>query len=151
MILIVTLIIFAASRPRPGEVIPSQGNRHIESVNAPHEDYNSYPPTSGPHTGAIARWGVYTTQIPDEMQVHNLEDGGVIIHYREDKVDDSTINALTEIVERYHEGVILEPYANMETAIAVTAWGRIDRMEELDTARVLSFIKSYQGIDHHAR
>ena len=43
--------------------------------------YNSEPPTSGPHLPYIAPWGIHTRPIPNELQVHNLEDGGVMVQY----------------------------------------------------------------------
>ncbi len=70
-----------ASEEGPGQSVPTLGNQHIPSLRAPHAPYNSVPPTSGPHTHDVAQWGVYRQQIPDELQVHNLEDGGVMIQY----------------------------------------------------------------------
>src|SRR5262245_44426724 len=61
----------------PGTRYPDQGNRHIQTVTDPHEPYNSDPPTSGSHLPYIAPWGIHTRPIPRELQVHNLEDGGV--------------------------------------------------------------------------
>jgi hypothetical protein len=39
----------------------------------------------------------------------------------------------------------------MKTPIALTAWGRIDTMDQPDEARIERFIKAYMGIDHHVR
>ena len=41
----------------------------------------SIPPLSGAHNGFWADWGVYNKPIPYKHQLHNLEHGGVIIHY----------------------------------------------------------------------
>ena len=56
---------------------------------------------------------------------------------------------LGEIVNRYDKFVILAPYPGMPSRIALTAWGRIDRLEDLDEARVVRFIEAFRGIDHH--
>ncbi|MCH8049666.1 DUF3105 domain-containing protein, partial [Patescibacteria group bacterium] len=122
-----------------------------ESVDSPHVAYNTKPPTSGPHIGSKTRWGIYTEQIPDEIQIHNLEDGGVIVHYDPEKVDEETIDTLEAIVNSYADDVILEPYADMESTIVLTAWKRIDRLDQLDENRTREFIDAYRGIDHHAR
>jgi hypothetical protein len=37
----------------------------------------------------------------------------------------------------------------MKTRIALTAWTRIDTMDQLDEGRVRRFIDAYRGIDHH--
>jgi hypothetical protein len=39
----------------------------------------------------------------------------------------------------------------MKSRIALTAWTRLDRLEEFDDKRIRRFIDSYRGIDHHKR
>ena len=72
---------FRAQADLPGQKFSSQGNLHVQTVNDSHEPYNSTPPTSGPHLPYIAPWGVHTKPIANELQVHNLEDGGVVVQY----------------------------------------------------------------------
>jgi hypothetical protein len=133
----------------PGQKFPSQGNRHVQSVTEPHEPYNSVPPTSGPHLPYIAPWGIHTRPIPDELQVHNLEDGGVLVQYNCECPE--LVEQLAGIVRRYDRFVILAPYPKMKHRIALTAWTRLDTMDEFDAARIERFIKAYRGIDHHPR
>ena len=113
----------------------------------PHSPYNSDPPTSGPHTPGIARWGIHTEPIAKEMQLHNLEDGGVAINYRCEDCPE-LVERLKAIANRY-DRVVMAPYPGMERKIALTAWGKIDTLDEFDEARVVSFIKAHIGIDHH--
>ena len=143
------LIAWVVLRPMPGQSLASLGNQHIEKIESSHKPYNSKPPTSGPHVGNIATWGVHTNQIPDEQQVHNLEDGGVIIHYDPNRVVAETIVALEAIVNRYPDKVILEPYAGMDAPIVLTAWTKIDKIDGYDEARIRGFIQAYRGIDQH--
>jgi hypothetical protein len=133
----------------PGTPVVSQGNVHIPTPSYPHPPYNSDPPTSGSHVSWLAPWGIHSVPVPKEVQVHNLEDGGVVVQYN---CDCPEIQArLRAIVERYPTQVILAPYPGMDRRIALTAWGRIDKFDELDEARIVRFIKAYRGIDHHAR
>jgi hypothetical protein len=130
--------------------INSMGNRHIDSIDADHEEYNSNPPTSGPHIGSIAPWGVSTEIIPDELQVHNLEDGGVIVQYNPDILAQEEWSTLEEAVTslgRTH--IIVAPRYDMPQAIAVTAWNRLLVLDTVDTERIQQFIRTYEGIDHH--
>lgn len=113
----------------------------------PHPPYNSDPPTSGPHAAGVARWGVYSEPVSKELQVHNLEDGGVIIQYSCQDCPD-LVKQLTTIAERY-DHVILAPYPGLDRKIALTAWGRIDEFDEFDESRIVTFIKAHIGIDHH--
>jgi hypothetical protein len=146
-ILFLGLLIYEAARPRPGMAMPDLGNPHIQ----PPEKgvYNSYPPTSGPHYTNLASWGIHETPISNELQVHNLEDGGVMVQYSCPEGCTELVSQLTKVVERYDHGVILAPYPDMEARIALTAWNRIDKFKTFDEARIVKFIKTYHGLDHH--
>ncbi len=150
----------------PGKSIPLLGNKHIPSLKSAHEPYNSKPPTSGPHTHNVAKWGVYRRQIPNELQVHNLEDGGVLIQY-----DCQNCKDLIKKIEKLAWGylkkakaedkktgkrsryghLIVAPYRNIGSKNALTAWGRIDKFDAYDDARIRRFIEAYIGVDHHPK
>ncbi|OGL28657.1 MAG: hypothetical protein A3G44_16995 [Candidatus Rokubacteria bacterium RIFCSPLOWO2_12_FULL_73_47] len=138
---------YRAAANLPGTPVPSQGNLHIAMVTSPHAPYNSEPPTSGPHLPYIAPWGVHTRPIPRELQVHNLEDGGVLVQYGCECPD--VVARLRAIVGRYDTHVILAPSPGLAPRIALTAWTRIDTLDELDEGRVVRFIEAFRGIDHH--
>ena len=146
---IVGYFAYRAVAERPGIAMPDQGNRHITRDAMRAEPYNSDPPTSGPHLPDIAPWGVHTKPIPLELQVHNLEDGGVVVQYSCECPD--LVEKLKAIVTRYDKQVILAPYPSMKTRIALTAWTRIDAFEEFDEKRITRFIDAYRGIDHHKK
>ena len=137
-------------RSQPGTYVPSLGNQHILTVDSSHIPYNSDPPTSGPHVSFRARWGVYDEPLPGELQIHSLEDGGVVVQYNR-SVDAETVSDLTGIVRRYRDSVILAPYPDMESPIALTAWTRIQKLQEFDRDEIERFINTYRGIDHHVR
>ena len=140
------LALHAGASP-PGTVLPDLGNRHVETVSIPHEPYNSDPPTSGPHLPYIAPWGVHPRPIPPELQVHNLEDAGVLVQYSCDCPD--VVAKLRAIVEKYPDHVILAPYPTMKSTIALTAWTRIQTLNDVDQKAIVAFIDAYRGIDHH--
>ena len=127
--------------------MPLQGNDHIASIKAPHVAYNSNPPTSGPHVGNLARWGIHRAPVPKELQVHNLEDGGVIIQYNCQNCPD-VVSKLKKIAKGYNR-ILLAPYPNMDERFALTAWGKIDTFSEFSEGRIIRFIEAYIGIDHH--
>lgn len=131
-----------------GTAIPVQPTYHLSTPSAPHHPYNSLPPTSGPHLGSIARWGIHQVPIPDEVQVHNLEDGGVMVQYNCESCD-GLVRKLEQIVHRYDKHVVLAPYPRLDKKIALTAWGRIEKFDEFDEKQIIRFIEAYKGIDHH--
>ena len=67
--------------PLPGQKVPEMGREHI-AVGISHTPYNSNPPTSGSHYADTANWGIHEGTIPDEYLIHNLEHGGVVVHYK---------------------------------------------------------------------
>jgi hypothetical protein len=127
---------------------------HLEGGQLYAGNYNSDPPTSGPHSQAVPAFKIYTEPITKELQIHGLEDGGVIIHYKPD-LDKPTVDRLGVIATSYLEQssprnhVIMAPYPNLSHPIVLTAWGRIDRLDVFDEARIRRFIDAYVGIDHH--
>jgi hypothetical protein len=136
-------------KEEPGMSVPILGNEHIESPGSLHVPYNSDPPTSGPHTPYIAPWGIHNAPVPKELQVHNLEDGGVIVQYNCMNCQD-LVKKLEHIASQY-ERIILAPYPGMDTVIALTSWGKIDKLKEFDEKRIIRFINAYIGIDHHPK
>jgi len=135
----------------PGTHVPSLGNAHIQKVMEPEQVYNSDPPTSGPHLPSIASWGIHTAPITKGLQVHNLEDGGVVVQFKCPAGCPELLEQLKAVVGRYQTRVILAPYPGMDRRIALTAWTRIDAFDEFDEKRIARFIDTYSGIDHHAR
>ncbi|HUP35044.1 MAG TPA: DUF3105 domain-containing protein [Candidatus Limnocylindria bacterium] len=140
---------YRAAADLPGVKLPDLGNAHIQLATEPHVPYNSDPPTSGPHLPYIAPWGIHTEPIVRELQVHNLEDGGVMVQYHCATPCPDLVAKLTQIVRRYETQVILAPHPGMRTRIALTAWTRIDAFDDFDEARIVRFIRAYRGIDHH--
>ncbi|OGM15709.1 hypothetical protein A2985_01030 [Candidatus Woesebacteria bacterium RIFCSPLOWO2_01_FULL_43_11] len=53
----------------------------------------------------------------------------------------SKLSAFTKVAQR----VIVVPKQNLDTLIAVTSWGRIDKMENLDQERITAFIKAFHN------
>ncbi len=141
------ILVYDALNPRPGRAVADLGNAHIPYPQT--ATYNSSPPTSGPHYTMLAQWGIHTDPIPNELQVHNLEDGGVMVQYNCPDACPDLVAQLAGVVERYPSLVILAPYPDMDARIALTAWGRIDTFEEFDEARIVRFIEAYRGLDHH--
>ncbi len=146
---IVSYFAYRAVADLPGVKFADQGNAHIQMASEPHPPYNSEPPTSGPHLPYIAPWGIHTEPIARELQVHNLEDGGVMVQYHCATPCPDLVDKLAQIVRRYETQVILAPYPGMPTRIALSAWTRLDAFDDFDEARIVRFIRAYRGIDHH--
>lgn len=138
-----------ASPPGPGEETDQQAAIILNSVNDPHEPYTTDPPTSGPHVAQVAPHGFRTETLADEVQVANLARGYVIVHF-----NDAGLNTEMRRLAAEFEGhdVIVQPDANLpaETAVALTAWGRIERLDSFDKSRVYNFVRNYAGLGQPA-
>jgi hypothetical protein len=140
------------ARPaEPGQKVTDLGNAHVTPAN-PIPQYNSDPPTSGPHFGDLPRPGIHKEPVDKRWQVHFLEDGGVIVQYKCKTPDEcpELAQQLENIVKRYSEHVLLAPYPDLDRQIALTAWTRIDKFDTVDEDRIHNFIRAWCGIDHHA-
>jgi hypothetical protein len=124
-----------------GQRMREQPATHIDPGQS-HPEYSSVPATSGPHYAvplAPTRWGVHEEVVSDEVLVHNLEHGGVGVHYNCPEGCDELVEQLEDIVNRATK-VVMSPYPDMETRIALTSWTYIDQFDEFDEARIEEFI-----------
>ncbi len=128
----------AGSKPLPGEVISDLGRNHI-ATDSKKPEYNSNPPTSGPHFGTPASWGVYDKELPDQQVVHNLEHGGVWITYNSD-LEKEAIEKLKEIAGSYKSKVIMSARAANDSKIALASWGRLLKLSSYDEEKIKDFV-----------
>ena len=134
----------------PGERFADQGNAHIADTTTAHPDYNSNPPTSGWHVGYLGNWGSYDYVVPDEVLLHNMEDGGVVLWYKMGTHEENRANIerLEEVSQGYRRTVIA-PRQDLETPYALTAWQRKQNFEAVNETEMRAFLEAYEGIDNH--
>jgi hypothetical protein len=126
---------------------PDLGRTHIgegETVK-----YNSNPPTSGPHLPTWERYGIKTKPVNDELLVHSLEHGYVIMSYNCAKLSKDQCSALQKQLKEVTDEkrtwkVIVIPRPNLDTTVALTAWTYLDKMDSFDKARALAFIDEFR-------
>ncbi len=140
--------------PYPVQMFPPDpgGRAHIP-VGQVYNNYNSNPPTSGPHT-SLAELGVHSEPVPKEHLVHNMEHGQVVIWYNCDggpqPLSPEQCGELrTELAQITNDAisagklVVLTPYPDMDHRIALTAWQFLDAFDEFDADRVQKFIDTF--------
>ena len=125
-------------------------SNHIAPGSIFEGEYNSTPPTSGPHwdTG-WADCGFFDIEAPDEQIVHNMEHGQVVISYN--LFDEGEIDRLEEIARGLpgrRSWMIMRPYSKIgQGQIALTAWGWKDQfsVSELTEGRVRAFYDAHRN------
>ena len=136
----------------PVPIDADAGNQHIPPGVAG-TGYATRPATSGPHwfaaetpagVPAPARWGTYDEPLPDEVLVHNLEHGGIGLHYDCPEGCADIVSQLEDFIPRNRSQFILSPYSGMESRIAITAWRHHMFLDEIDEDAIVEFIEAYQ-------
>jgi Protein of unknown function (DUF3105) len=136
------------SEAAPGERFPIQGQQHIDPGTT-HPPYNSDPPTSGWHYPEDLKTGFYEEPYPDEMLVHNLEHGHIVISYDCTKLADceTVKQQIRSLMADYDNWkVTAVPRQNKDAALAVTAWGWLLKLDGFDETRIRAFVDAWR--DH---
>lgn len=97
----------------------NEGRDHLGQGET-YDDYETNPPTSGPHNPQPAPWGSYRETVEPETLVHSLEHGGVVVHYN--GLSDSEVDALENLVDSYRNGVISNPNESIDAPVVLTSW-----------------------------
>ena len=115
---------------------------HIEDDNAAPEEWNTDPPTSGPHFGVPVIWGEYEDPVQEARVVHNLEHGGIWISY-----GDGVPAAEVENIRRFYrddpDAMLLSPRPSNGDDIALAAWFQPVEGEDGDAAGVVAKCKRF--------
>lgn len=138
------------TRPAPtvlGESVEDLGREHVPDGTV--VEYNSNPPTSGSHYGEWTRAGVYDKPVSDGNLVHSLEHGYVILSYncvdKESQECKDLVSRLTSVYEKKGKRkLIVIPRPNLDSKIALTAWGRIYKSNDFNEQGIIDFIDLFR-------
>jgi len=147
-----------------GKHYPAQGHVHLPPGTTDTFKYNSDPPTSGPHRELFTSQFISPNPLPAYVQVHLLEHGNVLVQYSCSCPDvaaqladiagefDNRLYPSNELqptpadvqnAEEQGLAVIVAPYPNMKSKIALTAWTRLATLDTADKVKVISFINAW--------
>lgn len=125
---------------------PSEGRNHVAT--GTEVDYDTSPPTSGPHYGSWTDPGYYTEQPAAGHLVHSLEHGYVVIYYDPAAITpeaEESLRAFADAHDQRWQAVIVVPSETIETPYVLTAWRAMLQMEEYDAETVRAFLAEYLG------
>lgn len=132
----------------PGRQVTIMDFPHVSEQAAKSVVYNSNPATSGPHFGAALAPGIYRTPLQPGQTVHAMEHGRVVIHYRPDTPPD-IVRKLESIGKRFLHDTVVQPNPDINSQIALTAFGRIETLNSYDEARIVTFVERLRGRYSH--
>ena len=128
---------------------PSEANpqSHIDGESS---TVISVPPLSGAHNARWADWGVYNQPVPFKHQMHNLEHGGVFVHYGRD-VPVEGVNAIREWWAKSPSFLIVAPDTAPQFPVNAVVVGSQQRwmvckpFNAAQIAAIDAFAKEYRG------
>ena len=132
----------------PGNDIPVMEEVLLADEWEMHDPYLSIPPTSGARTHTVVAPGTYMSPISNESQVAFLAEAGVIIQYscdgRAEKCR-AIVKKLESLVHDFDgQKLILAPGpAVADSQIAVSAWGKLLKLDAVDTEDIVEFVEAY--------
>ena len=125
------------------ETFPSQGRQHVDELEEGFE-YNSFPPTSGPHDPQPAIWNIYDEPPGERHLLHSLEHGGIAVQYG-DGVPDATVAAIRTWYEQSdRKGIIVAPLPDLGDKVALTAWTHLATCPGFEPKATDAFVELYR-------
>lgn len=128
------------SKPMVGEKMAYEGDTHVAPGQV-HPAYMTNPPTSGYHWAGVAGPGIKNEPVPDELLLHSMEHGAVVVWYREG-LEESDVNTIKEAFMSASGKKIMVPRANLDVPVALTSWGYMMKMENIDAEKIKEFIET---------
>lgn len=130
------------------ERFPSEGRAHV--ARGTEVEYDTQPPTSGPHYADWTRAGYYTDPRPAGDLIHSLEHGYVVIYYDPATITPAAEESLRAFAQAHPERwrsvvVVPNPAAEPEAPYVLTAWRTMLRMDDYDPSVVRAFLAEYLG------
>lgn len=122
-----------------GEKMPDMGAVHVDPGET-HEEYNSNPPTSGPHWAGVAGPGVKNEIVADELVLHSMEHGAAVVWYRADLNQDD-IDKIKEAFNSASGKKIMLPRVELDVPVALTSWGYLLKLDIIDVEKIKEFIE----------
>ena len=137
---------------------PSQAtaeNNHVFEI-PPGFEYNSFPPSQGPHHPQALGFDLYPQPVEQLNLVHNLEHGGMAVQYG-DQISTEDIAAIAAWWDADPNGLVVAPLPALEQNIALHAWttetaddydnslGRLAYCTSFDQSAFDAFKRAFRG------
>jgi hypothetical protein len=111
-------------------------------------EYQTMPPTSGPHFPDPTAPGFYTTRPAFGYLVHSLEHGSVVIYYDPAQLSPEIEKSLRAFIKANSDteiGIAAVPDADYKYPFILTAWDKMLGLDKYDPRVVRAFLAEYLG------
>lgn len=134
--------------PPPPELEAVETFPGLQPVHVPDgtpAEYNSDPPTSGPHSGTPAPCGIYRQPVPDVNQLHSMEHGAVVVQY-DPALSEAEIALIEDIDWGPADEVIVAPRPGNPAPVALTSWTKRLLLDQVDVEVITAFDREFGNI-----
>jgi hypothetical protein len=107
-------------------------------------EYNSDPPTSGPHSTKAAACGIFRQPVPDVYQLHDLAIGVVLFQYSP-ALEAAEVERIEELARSFEDRIIIAPRSGMSSPVVATAWTTMMKLDGIDEELLRAFYETYVG------
>jgi hypothetical protein len=126
------------------ESFPNDGQVHVPI--GTRVTYRTDPPTSGNHWERWVDPGRYSEVPPNEMLVHSLEHGHIVIYIERPTAEAVRLLTLWSNIWRGSwDGIVVVPRPGLGSGVILTAWTKMLRQDAFDAAGAAAFIEAYRG------
>lgn len=127
------------------------GRHSISDPGGASAEWNTDPPTNGPHYGVAAIFKSYDEPLEQARVIHNLEHGGIFIQYG-DEVPDTTVEQLASFYDDHKTATIMAPLPRLGDQFALGAWvaegdeakGYLAKCKAFDEDATSGFFQAFQ-------
>lgn len=157
VVIVIGIILLPTLRPARGETVAIMPSDDHIAIDSDPGQYNTDPPTSGPHYGSPLDSGFYEESDIEEIGpypqgyiVHSLEHGYVVLWYNcnilSERLCDELKEAIRHVIDEADNfKVIAFPWETIDTPVVMTSWGRMQRFEDFDIGLATQFVNSNRG------
>lgn len=110
--------------------------------------YPTTPPYGGPHASQPTPCGIYREEQPFASLIHTMEHGGVIWYYHPDAFRPAEVEqmqALATTLLDDDERLVFTPNRQIESQIALTAWGYILPLDQFEADTIQTFVTEFEN------
>lgn len=119
------------------------GREHIPNPNVALNG-KALPRTSGDHNENPLPWQTYSdTQVDEDRAVHNLEHGGIVVYFDENKVTTKEKENLKRLAST--GSYIISPYKGLVAKFVLLAWNKSVTLENYNENSIKDFYKAWKN------
>ncbi len=133
-----------------GRTVATEGQDHVPD--GTQITYRSRPPSSGPHFSAwYPTYGLVEQEVPPGNWVHNLEHGAIVLLYNCPNGCPELVQEIRDFIPTLPRGrnarrgiprMLAVPYNDIDTRLAVVAWGYVLDLNEFDRDQIRRFYEA---------